>query len=335
LPEFVEVPDAARDPKPLFPQLPDFSIVREVREWLAQGNPTYTWRGHTHTKPDKDEPVEFIGLFSMPKRIEAPCPCCTPNHTKFGKGVVGWFPQSNCIRLMGEHCFKRLNPEGYAQAYDRMEQRQGRRSTISYLVANLHKKEMAREAVLAVMPLAEHLDELQDILGGRVRQKLGIDLWQCLREGGNLKISVESRQGAFSSTYANVAGYRLVDPARKKLVPTLRTIDRTFGAIGYTGDIASWSDTERKTASRLFSRGLTLAREILYDLGDLRRFVSIQSTATIRNWSQQQTAAASIYIRREGLALLIGKSESDARKIVLRDCIDMPISALPDLDTTG
>jgi hypothetical protein len=82
------------------------------------------------------------------------------------------------------------------------------------------------------MPLAEHLDDLQMILGERLRTKLGINLWQHLREGGNLKVATETRQGTFNTTYAFVAGYRLVDPSRKKLVPTLQTALRVFEKIG-------------------------------------------------------------------------------------------------------
>ena len=119
------------------------------------------------------------------------------------------------------------------------------------------------------------------------------------------------------------------------LAPTLQTCIRTFEAIGHVGDVAEWSDADREKASRLFSRGLRLARDTLYDLDDLRRLVSIQSTATIRNWSLQPNAAASIYVRRDALTLQIGKTENDAQKITLRDCIDMPIPTLPELDLTG
>jgi hypothetical protein len=333
--EFVEIPEAAKIPKPLFQELPSFALVREVQQWVNEGNATYNWRGHTHTTPDVSDPVEFIGLFTLPKGTEAPCPCCTPNHTKFGKGVVGWFEKSHCIRLMGEHCFKRLNPEGYERARQRMDERQGRRSTIAYLIANLHKKDDARRAIEIAMPLAEHLDDLQMILGERLRIKLGIDLWQHLRDGGNLKVTTETRQGAFNTSYAFVAGYRLVDPARKKLVPTLQTAIRTFDKIGLPAGIISGSDREREAASRLFGHGLRLARDMFFDLADLRELVSISSTATIRNWSIQPGAAASIYIRRiDDLNLLVGKTEEAAARITLRPAISMIIPSLPEISLT-
>jgi hypothetical protein len=333
LAEFVDVPDSAREPKLLFPDLPEFPLVREIREWVSK-NPTYMWRGHTHTMPGKTEPVEFVGMFEMPPGIEAPCPCCTPNHTKFRFGVVGWFPETGFVRLMGTHCFRRLNPEGYKLAVRRLEERQGRASTIAYLIANLHKKSEAKRSAELARDLAEHLDNLQDQLGERVRQKLGIDLWQAVRDAGELKLVTETARGAFNTTYATVSGYRLIDPARKKLAPRLLMAIRALDTIPHF-DIPSASDAERSKAARLFGKGLNLLREAFEDIDDLRRFVSLQSTATIRNWSLQDGAPARIYIRRDGQSIFLGKSADDAREIRLKPVIDSPLPTLPAIAMTS
>ena len=140
--------------------------------------------------------------------------------------------ETQCIRLMGRYCFRRLNPEGYELAFRRFEERQGRASTIAYLTANLHKKADAKRSAELALGLAEHLDDLQDQLGERVRQKLGIDLWQAVRDGGQLKLVTETARGAFNTTYATVSGYRLIDPARKKLAPALRTAIKSTGLCG-------------------------------------------------------------------------------------------------------
>ena len=145
-----------------------------------------------------------------------------------------------------------------------------------------------RSAKLA-LGLAEHLDDLRDQLGERVRQKLGIDLWQAVRDGGQLKLVTETARGTFNTTYATVSGYRLIDPSRKKLAPTLRTAIKALDSIPYF-DIASASDAERAKAARLFGKGLDLLREAFEDIEELRRFVSLQTTATIRNWSLQENA---------------------------------------------
>lgn len=175
----------------------------------------------------------------------------------------------------------------------------------------------------------------QMILGERLRTKLGINLWQHLREGGNLKVATETRQGTFNTTYAFVAGYRLVDPSRKKLVPTLQTALRVFEKIGPPAAVISGSDRDRETASRHFGLGLRLARDIFYDLADLRELVSVSSTATIRNWAMQPDAAASIYMRRsDDISLFVGKTEETAVRIALKSAINMVIPSLPQISVT-
>lgn len=319
-------------PKPIFPELPYFSLVREVREWVLK-NQTFDWRRHTHTEPAKTEPVEFVGMFEMPLGVEAPCPCCTPNHTKFRQGVIGWFPETQCIRLMGRHCFRRLNPEGYNTAIRRLEERQGRAATIGFLTANLHKKAEAKHAAEEAMALAQHLDDLQEQLGEKVRNVLGVDLWQAVRDGGQLKLETETQQGAFNTVYATVSGYRLIDPARKKLVPALHAAIKAFDAIGYF-DVKAATDAERTNAARLFSRGLGIIRETFEDIMEFRQFLSVQTTATIRNWAQQENAPARLYIRREGLSILVGRSVEKAREIRLKPVVDVPVPLLPSITTT-
>jgi hypothetical protein len=74
---------------------------------------------------------------------------------------------------------------------------------------------------------------------------------------------------------------------------------------------------------------------MFYELADLRELVSMSSTATIRNWSLQPGAAASIYMRRtDDLNLLIGKTEETAARIVLRPAIGMVIPSLPEISLT-
>lgn len=330
--ELIDIPESARVPKPLFPELPDFSLVREVREWVLK-NQTFDWHGHTHTEPAKTEPVEFVGMFEMPLGVEAPCPCCTPNHTKFRQGVIGWFPETQCIRLMGRHCFRRLNPEGYNTAIHRLEERQGRAASIAFLTANLHKKDEAKRAAETAIPLAQHLDDLQEQLGERVRNVLGVDLWQAVRDGGQLKLATGTERGTFNTIYATVSGYRLIDPARKKLVPALLAAIKAFDAIGYF-DVKAANDAERAKAARLFSRGLSILRETFEDIMDFRRFVSIQSTATIRNWAQQENAPGRLYIRRDGLNIFIGRSDKEAKEIRLKSVVDLSVPPLPSITTT-
>lgn len=95
--ERIDIPASARIPKPDFPIVPDKAIIAEIRAWIGGGHPTFLWRGHTHTEPAKDEPIEYAGDFQLPKGVEAPCPCCTPEFPKFNVGLIAWFPNTHLV----------------------------------------------------------------------------------------------------------------------------------------------------------------------------------------------------------------------------------------------
>jgi hypothetical protein len=328
LPGPIDVPPEAFAAKPIFPDFPSSAIVAEVREWVKT-QPPWAWRGHTHAKPDEDEAQEirYVADFQLPKGVESPCPCCTPRHTKFGKGFIAWFSRTGCVRLMGQDCFKTLNPEGHQFAVDEFDERQKRAATVAYLTANIEKRFDAIEAVERALPIAEHIDALQDILGEDLRRTIGVDLWQQVRDGGQLKVA----DGPVFSTYATVEGAALVDPGRKKIAPSLRTALRTLQSIDLPLGIVNSNDQQRELAAKSFSRGMKLAAEALATIGECKAFLSVLTLATLRNWGAQETATASLYVRRQGLDVSIGKSEGSVRRITLEDCIDWPVPRLPEI----
>jgi hypothetical protein len=323
------IPPAALVPKPLFPDLPAWRIVEDVRAWVRDGNPTFTWHGHTHTMPDEGEAVEYIGDFKLPKGVEAPCPCCTPETPKFNMGLVAWFPMTKLVRLMGRHCFRRLNPEGHETAYRNLRDRQKSRATLDYLLNNLPKRTQAQAAIERALPIAQHLDDLQDILGHKLQSVLRINLWQSLRDG--LKIASGTADKRFLTDYARVDGLRLIDPARKKIRASLETAARGLADLEIPTDLASASEAERAALARRFRRALVIARDALHEIDECSRFLSVQNTATIRMWGALPEATARLYIRRDGRTLMIGETEEEARSVTLDAVIDSPTPQLPEI----
>jgi hypothetical protein len=325
-----DIPASARVLKPIFPELPRWEIVEEVRAWVRSGNPTFTWRGHTHTSPERGEPIEYVGEFRLAKGTEAPCPCCTPETPKFNVGLVAWFPRTKLVRLMGQHCFRRLNPEGHRTAYENLQERQRRKATIDYLINNLPKKPEAESAIERAIPIARHLDDLHDILGPKLKGLMGIDLWQILRDG--LKVVTTDTSGRqFLTDYARIEGRKLIDPAHKKIRPSLETALRGLKGLQLPADLEPVTDAERESIARKFRRAIAIARDTFSSIDECRRFVSIQNTATVRSWGALPHATASLYLRRDGRTLLVGTTEEDARSISLDAAIDSVMPRLPDV----
>ena len=327
----IDVPPEAFAPKPIFPDFPSKEIVEEVRTWVKTEAP-WAWRGHTHAPPETDQSKEirYVADFQLPKGIESPCPCCTPRHPKFGKGFIAWFSRSSCIRLMGQDCFKKLNPEGHQFAVDEFAQRKERAAQLAFLVANLPNRAAIAEAIAATMPIAEHLDELKDRLGDRLRRSWGIDLWQHFRDGGRLRVANDV--GTFDD-YGAVEGYSLVDPGRKDFSPTLSTALRGLESIDLPDDVSSADDEQLKKASRAFGRSVNLARETINAMTDAKKFVSVLNTATIRTWALLPNAPVRLDVRRENDEVYIGPSEHNRTRIPLDSRIDNALPVLPDVVT--
>jgi hypothetical protein len=300
---------------------------------MDQASPPWAWRGHTHQKPDPDEAqaIRYVADFQLPKGIESPCPCCTPRHPKFGTGFIAWFPKTASIRLMGRDCFRTLNPEGHDFAVQEFDERTRREALIAYLTANLDKRFAAIDALERAVPMAQQIDELQDVLGERLRRNIGVDLWQHVRDGGQLRLIEQTPRGDIFVQYSSVEGYSLVDPTRKRIEPSLRTAIGHLQGIDLPAGIADTNDTQRELAAKAFQRGITTGRDAIAAIAECRRFVSVLSFASLRVGGEQPNAPARLYARRDGLELFIGKTEDSVRRVTLDGCIDLPVPVLPEI----
>lgn len=327
--EPVEIPPEAETPKPLFTTLPGAEVVTEIREWIKGGNPVFMWRGHTHNKPNKGEPVEYLNDFAPLKGKPAPCPICSHSHTKFQRiGIIAWFPESGLIRLIGPDCFRSFNPEGHDRAWEALQRRKEDERYRGYLLKSITGvSPKARDAIVHAMPLAEHLDNLAEILGKRLANLEGIYLWDLTREG--LKRIQETTEGPVSTTYANVAGSRLVDPNRKQFTSRLRQAIQVFDRLrGFSIELSTHE--ERTAVARAFSRSLRIANECWAEMQECRRFLSLEATATMRNWGALPDSEERLYVRRtDDLILLIGRTEHEAKRIKLLPCINQVLKELP------
>jgi hypothetical protein len=332
--EPIDVPPEAFEPKPLFPTMETAAaVVDEVRQWIKD-QPTWAWRGHTHAKPDTDEAEEirYVADFKLPAGIECPCPCCTPRHAKFGQGFIAWFPRTRCIRLMGQHCFKRLNPDSHAAAQDEYKARMKHNGLVAFLANNLGNREAFRRAIEAATPLAVHLDELQDILGDKLHRTWKVRLWDHVQTGalGLPTFDSDGKPDNGFRVYATIAGSSLIDPARKRFAPRLKTaLDLLDFKI--PEDIASASTEELGKCVAPFSRSEKICRETFAAMEAARQFVSLLTTATIREWAKQLGSPVRLDIRRVGDELFVGTSEDNRSRVPLRPCINREPPQLPRL----
>jgi hypothetical protein len=329
--ERLDIPAECFEPKPIFDKAPTREIVDEVRAWVKK-NPTYMWRGHTHSRPDKEEAgqIQYVNDFVLPKGVESPCPCCTQYHAKFGKGYIAWFPLTRNVRLMGQDCFRTLNPEGHDFAVNELDARIKREAEQEYLLANVHKIPGIINTIRAAKPIAACLDDLREILGPKLIRMMEINLWSHVRTG-SLDLIIETADGPAFTPYATVTGTGLLNPNRRSYVVALDSAELLItGNIDLPFDPIKASDIDRQRTAKVLARATRAIRETLAAMADARLFVSVTNTATLRNWAEQENAPAQFYIRREDRVLHIGKSEKSAHALQLNPLIDRSVPRLAE-----
>jgi hypothetical protein len=150
-----------------------------------------------------------------------------------------------------------------------------------------------------------------------------------------------SREIDVDRVYATLSGYQFYDPEGKSVVRRLRTAISALEAVDFVGpdvdaQIKSLSDSDREKTARLMTRGFQNGRSILDEIAVLRRGISVESTATLRNWSQAPgSPLQGLYIRRDGTDLSVGRSEYAVLPITLGESLNFALPQIPDLGLSG
>jgi len=137
----IEIPPEALAGRPIFADRPGDEIIEEIQDFIRESYAPHLWRGHTHTRPAKDEPFLYLGDYQLLKGREAPCPCCCPVQPKYWrKGVIVWFPREKVIRLVGGDCFKSMvGADAHVAAVRKLEEERRHKANIAIILRNADK----------------------------------------------------------------------------------------------------------------------------------------------------------------------------------------------------
>jgi hypothetical protein len=238
--ERLDIPESARVVKPWFPTRESaMAELPKIRKHLEDGGETFTYPGHTHTKPQKGAEPQYIGEFEMsgrrPRSIrEAPCPCCWDRFRKFLSGMIAWFPEDQVIRLIGPDCFATLNPDGHRRAKRRYQDEQEAAKDRSHLLSQLPKLAKAINTILQAAEVGAAVDAFHHDLHVDFG-KIGLHLWTHVQDEGSLKVWGKVRsvieKGARAGEmrdyedlvpYRSLQGYRMLAKDRPMFEGPLR-----------------------------------------------------------------------------------------------------------------
>lgn len=350
--EAIDIPDAARVPKPRFPTRPTPEQLREMKDYIARTKTPWLWDGHTHTEPQVGARIQYIGEFGLDEANAAPCPCCTPNHAKYWRrGLIAWFPDDHLVRFMGDKCFKRLNPEGHDAAWAEYRREEAERADEEYLLQNLHVVPTTIGALQYALPAFAAIDTVRRILSERIHHYVGGRLWEQVRNGGDLRVEVtrreifrrpdnteDERTVRDFRVYSTIRGFEMLNPQRRNLESRARTTLNGLLALNVPvapADVPAYLQTMDARARRrlvtVMRRAVETARELTAEAEDLRRFVSVETVATLNGWSRAEGSPISFFLRLNGTSLFIGKTEYQGGTLQFPQDFDLVFRALPDI----
>ena len=297
---------------------------------------THTVFCHTHTRPPKESEPVYIGEFSLPKKFKkakrwSPCPVCLDEFPKFGQGKIAWFPAERVIRLIGDDCFRKLNPEAHEKAQKAFDIEQETKHNTDFLLAN-HAN---ISEVIATLRRAVGVAKAVETFHEQLHRKLKIsnlNLWPYVAREGQLSVLVKEkefrreRDGEMYEHEVDVSrvmfrlpGYQMLDPVLGSPSTSLENALRQIQAHDHGREwpelIAKMDFKEKAGVAKVLSRCVANAIEKIAELEAVRRFVERVSINTLRNWGLHEGCPIARYYSHEGSRFLFGRSDYECLSV--------------------
>ena len=353
---WVDVSPSCFEVKAVFPTYPTEDVIREIKDFSLETGRPYEWRGHSHTPPPKDgKPPVYVGRIEISavarKRKEfSPCPCCTPNHRKFGEGLIAWFEDEKVIRLMGNDCFAAINRSGHEEAYQDLVRRENERRVLDHVLRQIGRMPNWIRTGEELLPIARAADDFFPQIENRITKSQGVsNFWREIRGGmlhlneivakvnvrrdgseGEVEVGKETFETIPVATFP-IMGCAAMNPARKALhtpiseaVAALRSITPT------TEDaIRALNPIQRLAVSRDLKRILDLLKRKREDLHDQVQFLAQLNIKRLSQWAADAKSPVDFTIFRNEGKLIIGGRRQD---YVFDIPEELRISVIPVID---
>ena len=308
--------------------------VKEIKAIVAMTGQPHMVSYHTHSAPPQGAKIVYLDEFELPAEKRklsyfAPCPCCSPRHPKYGVGKIAWFPEEGVIRLMGPHCFAKLDKGGHNDALVEMRKRKQRDADVAYLLRNHNRLTAAYRVIQTAIQVAEAIDEFGKNLRHTVEDLMNVPLWERVRHGhlqvwetfSDFTKGNEIVQRQMLRNYAKLEGYQLLNPRMKdysiRVQQCIIGFITAFASTDWDHQIAEMSETNRHDLAKLVDKSVRRARELLGEMRELQRFLSVSNVATLRTWGPLVENPTQISFDRQGKLIRIGKTEHGRNPITI------------------
>lgn len=348
---YVQVPETAKINKPIFDTCPGDEVTTEVKAFIESGHDPWLWHGHSHTPPPKTgTPPNYVGRFYLTKQqVEsktwAPCPCCSPDHRKFGRdgGLIAYFQDEKVVRLIGPDCFGSLNREGHESAIADLKRREREKSELEYILRCVGKISQWRSATDDMLKIAKQADTFFPGIQNRIEVSLQIKLWRNIRDGmlhvtetmKTVKVGTDGEPEEITEHIDTVLfqldGYKALNPDRKALAPILEKLASDLRNLAHVNDawVQQMSAPDRTALARELRRILSSIQSVHDALAHEMRFLNQINVNRFRQWAADERSPVDFeFERKEGTISIRGYKEYNGLPIPE----ELRTSYLPSID---
>jgi hypothetical protein len=106
----------------IFDDRPAPNFIDGWRQYIIDTGAPEKYSGVSTSKPDRSANVVLLSdeirvpTAMRPGGDKVPCPICSPNAGKFGKGRMAYFPDDSAVRFIGHDCAKKHLGSNYTEA---------------------------------------------------------------------------------------------------------------------------------------------------------------------------------------------------------------------------
>ncbi|MQV12176.1 hypothetical protein GHL01_00255 [Sinorhizobium meliloti] len=348
---YIQVPETAKINKPTFDTCPGDEVTEEVKAFIEAGNDPWLWHGHSHTPPPKNgTPPNYVGRFYLRKELVesktwAPCPCCSPDHRKFGRegGLIAYFPDEKVIRLIGPDCFGSLNHEGHESAIADLKRREREKSELEYILRCVGRIGQWRSATDEMLKIARQADTFFPGIQNRIEVSLQVRLWRNIRDGmlrvteklKTVKVGADGEPEEVTEHIDTVLfqldGYKALNPERKALAPILDKLADDLRKVGHVSEtsVQQMLPLDRTALSKELRRILASMQSVHDALAHELRFLNQINVNRFRQWAADERSPVDFEIeRKEGTISIRGYKEFNGLPIPE----ELRTSYLPSID---
>lgn len=325
----LDIPASAFEVKAAFFDRPTKATVNLIHEHIKKTGCPHLWSGHTHDHPPKGSRVTFLGKYSLPKSHHAPenwapCPCCSLHSPKyFRQGLIAWFPDEGVIRCVGDQCYKKMDPEGYALAMDQLNAEIADQVTADFLLGRIPHIPGFLRIIDENLPVAGAIDQMQALLSTTLEKTLDINLWPHVDAGllqtTILRTEVKRGRGGREETqtipdfqdYGRIEGHIALRRSGFKLRSRLERFRSNLDIINFGAEaearIVKMTETEKKAASKILSFAHSQAIKCISQAAEIRRFFAKETASTINGWAAEEHSPVRVHLAIDDDGFYVGR----------------------------